>query len=482
MLNTFSVSKVTLTKWIIPGILVLLFGGSYLASRQFGLDSILLLLAALCVTSLVSVVAYRFPLLTVALTVALGQAIDRDLIELEMVGLPTVGGLLIRFFDPILLGILVALLARLLAHDRRLERFFYRDGLLWTLLFTWVTLQALRSIGLFGLVKSLGEFRTYYQYLLLVPYIYTSFRTEKAQWRLFSLLTVLAFGFIALMIFRGGVESNFHIGVRWFNASSNFALLTGFVAVLVGMRYKVFHLRNWQVNFIVIMFVVITLMNTHRSIWLATGVVVALFILWKIVSFYRSLQLVLVLLLATLLSGLVISLGTKGLSVGAYLQNRLLAFTDPQEDATAKWRTVLWQQALERVREQPLVGVGLGGNFQFTGPGGDTITTSPHNFYVTLAYHTGVTGFVLYVLFILQVLYFLIITLRRRLSKQSRTILLTTLVVVLAGHAMFVAYHHEFFTLMYIGLGLATLSNKRVENPKSSSEIAFNPFVNPVSD
>ena len=434
-------------------------------TRVLSLDSTLLLGAALCGAGLSAYLGFRFPLTTLVLTIFFGQAVDRDLIEIEWVIHYSVAGIKLRYFDPILLAIFAALTLRLFATDNRLSRYLFLTGGLWTVFMVWMSMQSVRTLGIYGPVASIGELRTYYQYMLVIPYTVSFFRTEAAQWRLFKVLMITGFLFAFMSILRGGLDFGFQIGPRWFNASSNFALLTGLVSLLVAAKLKTIHLKDHHITLLSVLFVFLTVVNTHRSVWLATFVAISLLVLLRIIPLKRYIQLSVAIIIASVAVTIIfpyVGLADEGLS--EFLQRRFRAFTDYESDPTASWRSFLWAQVVEIIRTHPWLGVGLGNNFQLWGPDGNIWTVSPHNHYLMVGYHAGVTGIVLYALFVLQFAYHLLRQLAQSLTARQRTMLMSTLINCVAAHFLFVAYPHEFYTVLYMGLGAAIIVS-RVQQP-----------------
>ena len=246
----------------------------------------------------------------------------------------------------------------------------------------------------------------------------------------------------------------------------------------VAIRYKSIVLKTHWVVLITIVFAFITLINTHRSIWLASSVAVLLLITTGSIPLIRQIQFIVGIAAALFITSILFStsdrldlgeLSTETSNVTSlteFLEVRLRGITDPQDDPTASWRSYLWQQAIAETNEQPLVGVGIGRNFQFKTKWWDVIHTSPHNYYITSSFHGGYTALVLYVFFIMQVLWLLFSKLARTLSARTRTMLMTSMIVIFSAHTMFIAYHHEFFSLLYIGLSIAVIMTAKKQQPE----------------
>lgn len=426
------------------------------------IDAALLLFGALCGTGLVTFVAYSHPRLTIVLTFIAGTLLDGSrFITFE----PTVAGLQLRYFDPVLLGILGATALKLFLGDKRLFRLLSVRLPTLSLLLLWLIVTAFRSVTINDPVATFGEFRTYHQFLFFPLYVVAFFPTRESQWRLFKLLLLLSFliipwGLLSIPFTEGISFASFGPDMRFIHAVRNLSLLWGVVGLYIVDRQKLITLKAPLFYGLVLSFGLFTLVNNHRSVWLATAASLVLLWLFRHLSTKRQLQVGVGLFAGTLLLGLAPTSFTTELARS--LQTRASVFTDFQQDDTAFWRFTLWQRATEEIREQPVLGVGLGRHFQLADPEGDIITTSPHNEYITLAFHTGITGLVFYTLFLINLLLLLRARLLRKGPASERAIVFTTLLIIAVVSLFYIAYTAEtdFLTWLYIGLGVAVVTNK----------------------
>src|SRR5262249_18453352 len=177
---------------------------------------------------------------------------------------------------------------------------------------------------------------------------------------------------------------------RWLSATANLTLLLGVASLLIGQARGLFRASTAFVVAISGSFVLLTLFNGHRSVWLATIVAC----LTTIVLFRPSAKQVAVTatMLGTAATGAIFWMTSQVFSISEYVTTRLVAFTNSSADPDSYWRMFLWLQAIERIAAQPFGGPGFGEHFQLISPTGEVITTSPHNFYITVAYHGGLIG------------------------------------------------------------------------------------------
>lgn len=422
----------------------------------------LALFGILIVAWILALIAYRFPYLTIVLVFLGGQLIGHEAQLLLPGNLrePDLGFMKLRYFDPILLGIVLAISLKVLHRNKLLFQFFFRDLYFWTIFFIWLSIEIMRSFGTYSIINTLGEFRTYYQYLFFVPYIVVFFETEDKQWRLFKLLIVLSSLFILSGIIRGWALHDLEIGFnsRWISASANLALLSGMIAVYLGVKNKVFKSNN---NLSILLFVsalFLTVTNGHRSVWLAASIAFLLLILTRQMSFKSTVLSWIAGMAACLAIFFVFQIGGKDIS--QYFDNRMMAFTNYHYDDNASWRYALWMESLDKIYQNPVAGMGLGRHFQFHSFS-EIITTSPHNLYITIAYHTGIVGLMLYVGLIVQVLLLFRKILKGSLSSQHRTMIMSAVVVLISSSAYYIAYPFEYFTWLYVGLGISVCITKQ---------------------
>lgn len=416
------------------------------------------LIITILITILVSVLAYQFPSLTIFLAILTHQMMSHELVTL----LPSylynisVGPILVRLFDPVFLGIAIATILRLLFRDQRLNYFLFGNTRSLTLWMAWLILIVIISISRHG-VNTLGEFRTYYQYIFLVPYIVISFRTREEQFKLFKLLVFSCLLMIPIAIIRQGALYGFSIAAynKFLTSSGNLALVAGLIGLIIAFKDRTIRISKLKYQLLLITIFGITLLNSVRSVWLA----LAIGFLWLYfsgrISIDQQFQLGLVFILVLLIGNLAVStLG--GLEFGAFIEERLKAFTEFDQDSSSSWRFHLWQQALIKIYEKPFFGNGLGLHFKLKGLSGRLITTSPHNLYITIAYQVGVVGLVLYLNFWLKLISKFRKILILEIDPQSKTIISTGLTLLFASSGYYMAYIFDLQTWLFIGLALAS--------------------------
>ena len=419
-------------------------------------------LGVLSISVILTAIAYRFPYITIALVFLLGQIMGQEaqLLLPENLRQLELGPLKLRYFDPMLLGIIFAVVLKLLQRDKILMQFLFRNYLLWTLLLGWLSIEIMRSLGVYSIINILGEFRTYYQYLLLIPYIVIFFQTEDEQWRLFKLLIVLSLLFILSGLIRGGILRGFEIGfgVRWFSASANLALLNGMIALYFGIRHRLIKINSTVIIMLFTAFFVMTIINNIRSVWLATAAAILIVMLLRQSSLRMQ-----ILSTIGILTSLVIThylMTIYSIDFLTFIQDRSKAFYDYKSDVTASWRYYLWIEALSRIKESPFLGQGLGLHFELYLNSGEVVYTSPHNLYITIPYQLGFTGLLLYAGLLAQIFYRFRKAASNQVSKQKRTMILAASIILFSSSAYYIAYVFEYFTWLYVGVAIAVNNDK----------------------
>jgi len=449
---------------IAPGGLLLAAAMVWVLSALVGLESALMALLGLASFTTFTAIALWAPSAAVAIAFILGGVLGNELLVLlpESLRNLSVGNVNLRYSDLSFLTIGVALVVRAFLHRGAPQKVV--AGPLWLLfaLFAWLGVGVMRGANEYGIVNAAGEMRTYYQYLLLVPYVALSVRSEAHLWRLFQVFVSLALAVILTSVVRGGLVSSFElfgsgssdVG-RWLTAAGGMALLTGTVGVVIAQRYAALRIRGGWLLILLVVYGAIILTNPHRSVWLATGVALATLVAAKAIPVHRQVAVLAAITLGT--GGLAAAFPTAFTSFTALLGSRAAAFVNPGADPTSSWRLHLWGQALDAVKVAPLTGVGFGRHFQLFDQAGNLVTTSPHSTYVTLLFHAGVVGAVLYAGFVVACLAALMLFARRSSASSVRiTVTVTAIVALSSSAAFFVTYSMEYAYLpwAFIGLGL----------------------------
>ena len=448
-------------KWSILMIGLALSLGALVATPRANL-----LVIGCAVIALSIFLAVKHPMATAALFVLLESA------RAQTGDLYDSNGLTIRLTDPLLVGVILATALwwmRRGVGERGGARFA-----MFGLLMVWIGVIVILNMPRYG-VATLTELRTYYQPLVLFPYLGIAPITTERRARALSVIALGSIMLVVIGLIRLSLGAELQLGVRVVSAAEALGLLFSGVALFVLNKYRLLSPRSWMFGRLLLALGAGTILFTaHRSVWLASLVAVLALLLLREVRVGSGLGRLAVLGGGGLLVAM-LALGALGQEdASTFASERTTAFVNPQADATASWREHLWQQSLDRIKVSPLYGVGLGRYFDLTDPSGESVTTSPHNLYISIAYEFGIPGLVLYLAFLL----FLLLHLRRaRRSAQqtgdSSTAALATIgmCVLVAAHAFYIAYpiENDWMTWLFAGV-VASLT--AVAKPGSTSSLS----------
>ena len=420
---------------ILLAAVLVLAGAVYLALNHPSLTVILFVILSLYARSLESV----FPFL------------DRTV---------TVSSINIRFWDPIIFGMIFALVWKIPSGDRRVQTAFRKSFPFLGILFLILFLQIFRTIGNFGF-NTLGEFRTYYGQLILVPYLCAFMTTPEKRLRMLKVLLWISFLMIPVSIINALFSPSAEFGTSWGIATSAMTLLQGLIVFYIFTERSIINIKLYWYIPIVILSGFIIVFTSHRSVWLAaTAGLVALFFMQRINIKNLVTACLLILLLV---SAAFFGFKKAGHLPQNYVSSRMMAFTNPSKDPTSNWRILLMKEAIKDIKQNPLIGVGLGRHFNLViGPHRELVTTSPHNLYVSIPFQIGIPGLLAYLIFV-GLLFFRFKTNRRLTSlvPLDRTLLTTGTVILVSMHAFYVAYFSVFecVSWAFIGLTASVLVN-----------------------
>jgi O-antigen ligase len=407
-------------------------------------------------------IAYKYPKTTIVLTILLGQVIQFELEEVFGISSEVLyfKYFTIRLSDPLIFGIIITIFIKFFTHNKSIIKFIKNDGLFFSLFLITLILQIFRNINLYG-VNCFGEFRTYYQYYLFIPYLVISLKKSDDRRKVFYSLVVLSFSHILFGFINGGVLYYFRFEEynKWLSHFGSLALIHGMFALFLLKRTETFKLNRPTTLIIFLIGITIIVISSSRSAWLAG--IAGLFILILFGQFKLNNFFCLLLLSPILFYLLLLLFEHSGIDMFIFFEKRLAAFIEYESDPTASWRYFFWLSTFEKIKDNFLLGHGLGQHFQIYIPEfKETITTSPHNLYLTILFHTGILGTAFYLLFIVKAF----IDMKKSLRIiNERYIILTSIVVLFIVHFYGIAYSSEkdFFTWMYVGLGISVIFNRK---------------------
>ncbi len=412
-----------------------------------------------------SLVTYYYPITTLCLIVLLGQIIELELAPL--LGMSTrgfqFGSQWVRLTDPFLAGMLITMAIRLFKEDGLASRFMKGHGTFLILFLVYLFLEVIRNIPSFGM-NAPGELRTYYLFILLVPYATLNICSQKDRERLFVALIVIAFSYVLWGLLRAWLIFDFHFAPyeKWMSGFGSLSLLYGMFALYFGHREKLIRLPGIVVYLFYSVGVVMIIVAGTRAVWLAGFVGVVVLWVSSRTSFGKNLRQLLLIPLILLL--LIPIFQYSGLGIWEFVSSRLMAFTDFESDPTAVWRFRYWLATIDQIIQHPWFGSGFGKDFGIYIPEFRSIeTTSPHNLYLAVIYQVGIFGFAFYVAWVLS----FAAQLKKRLASigVDRAVVSLALIILVTIHAYGMAYSFErcFLPWIFVGLAASVLFNEEPE-------------------
>ncbi len=437
------------------------------AMLLFGGELGLLALNGLFGAAVLVLVAYRLPNVMIFLwmfsTQIMVEMIVWDYDKYYEPSLSIGGGVDMLYGDPILFAILAAMMIKLFVGDQRAKDTMFKEISIWSIFMLWMIFELVRSFAMFGVVNALGEFRTYFREIIIIPYVIIFIRSRKDQWKTFQVLLWSMLFLILVGFFRGGYVHKFRFAAyaKWLYQHGSLGLLWGTLALYLTHKFGFWRRSNALFLIIIFSSLGLTVIASHRSVWLAAFIALGMLVLMGYFKFSNIVKMGAVLFIAAL----VINFTYSEIDLVGFVQERLIALTDPTEDETANWRYLVWQDALEQSKAFILEGKGLGNYFSTRLPNGAVVEVMLHNQYIQLIYQVGVIGLVLYLAFLIQMYRRLRTTYRETHDPFYQMITLLNMVIIVSVSAYYIAYEYEPFTWLFVGLGLSvTMSHREQKN------------------
>jgi len=448
------------THWEIALCVFVTFAIAYLMVHGYHFQLIVLVLLGSCILA-----AYRFPILTVLTLIVLAvlppifhmlPGYSEDWANLG-------GG--VRIQDAILISMVGAVFLKLFFRVRdRTPRNKLGISLFAILFGLWILFEIARNVGMYGL-SAPGEFRFRYLILSAPLYIYFYFPAEEQRKKLFKTLIFCSLVLPILCVPIIGNLKGWSVGAhsRFLSSSISLGLLYGVMALSVGKKYGLLRVNGALYWFLTISVGLLILFDTHRSVWLSGVVVAVTFFALKEIPSRKIMKwsslIFMSLLLVYAVASKFIASNTGTTPVGFVLERSsdIVKFGD-EYNTTASWRVARWKMEMQKFYAAPIAGVGFGGYWGFSGE-----ALSPHSLYVQTLVKMGAVGMLLYFMIVLTIFnkFRRAITRYRVRGDQEIAILITGLVVLVASHAFYTVYAFEYYSLLFIGLGVASLRDQK---------------------
>lgn len=375
----------------------------------------------------------------------------------------------IRIQDVVLVSMLGSVILKVIF---RVKELYTRNNLslsVYIIFFgLWIFFEIIRNINVYGL-SAPGEFR--YRYLILSAPLYIALFISSAERRkkLLKLLIASSLFFPIICIPIIGKLNGWAIGpeARFYPASISLGLLYGLLALGLSKKYKVLKIRSILYGFIFVSAILIIIIDSHRSVWitaLATGAT----LFWikeiklrKIMNNAFSVTFFIIIIFFLAHQLILVSLKTNLTDFTITRTNDLIKI-DEKYNNTAAWRVAQWKAQIPKYCASPIIGQGFGGYWGFSGVQGD-LGVSPHNLYIQTLVKLGSVGMVLYLIIIIKIFFKFKRTITKYKIKDDSEmpILILGMVVLIASHVFYIAYSFEYYSLLFIGLGVASLQDKK---------------------
>ncbi|MBW2569509.1 MAG: O-antigen ligase family protein [Deltaproteobacteria bacterium] len=332
----------------------------------------------------------------------------------------------------------------------------------------WILFEIARNVGMYGL-SAPGEFRFRYLILSVPLYVCFFFAQEEDRKKLFKILIAATLFFPIMCVPIIAHLKGWSVGAvsRFFPSSISLGLLYGVIALSVGQKYDLVRINGAIYWFMIASVGLLILLDTHRSVWLAATVTAITLSIMKEIP-YRK---IMTWLLLIIISGVIVytvaskfimpSTGTTPVNFVLKRSSDIVKFSEGHKN-TAAWRVAQWKMQMQKFYAAPIAGQGFGGYWGLSGKLGD-LGVSPHSLYVQTLVKLGIVGMFLYLIIVLKIFD----KLRRIIARYKvegdpeMAILITGLVVLIASHVFYTIYAFEYYSLLFIGLSVASLRDEK---------------------
>ena len=325
-------------------------------------------------------------------------------------------------------------------------------------------LNILRNISQFG-ISSFGEFRLSYLILILPVYISLFFNTIEFRKQLFLILIFASIFAILLSVPFIVSLKGWAIGTeedRFLSSQVTLGLIYAIIALIFSKKYNLIKFPYIIIFIITVPTFILLIADSHRSVWFV--IAVAFFSLYLLgeIKIKRLWLWGIWIFILTIIVYIVFE--QTNLSLIGYVKERLIAFVSPREDSTSFWRLAVWDTSIKNFLKTPLLGQGFGGYwYMFVPELNGLINLPPHNLYIHTIVKLGLIGLSLYLIIIFK-LYkkmknFLVLI--REKNDSDFPIIIFSIMTLIAAHFYYLVYSLDYFSMLYIGLGAASILNRK---------------------
>jgi O-antigen ligase len=408
-----------------------------------------------------------FPLILVLLIYILGFLPDFFMFipnrpDFIVGGLPV--GMGLRAVDLIFLTMTISVFYRVIFDHGIKKDLGLRNVLL--IFSAFILFEILRNVNEYGL-SAPGEFRFNYFYLIIPAYIAIYFDNATDRKRLAKLLIGISIFVPILTVPIIGMYKGWSFGSedRFLNSATYLGIAYGYTLLLLSCKYKIMQVSKRNLMLLALSLIFMTLIDGHRSAWLAIVVIIVSLVFLKEISRKYLTVIIITGFIGLIITALVVN--NYGMNLQDYLATRSIAFVNPELDDTSAWRILQWQAQIEKIVNSPLLGEGFGGYYRVYIPGVEDASVSPHSYYIQSLVKIGIVGLFLYLLIVKKILAKMFLWLKHQKRNPEYPFVLIGILALIAAHFFYIVYSLEYMTMFFVGLSLAVVQH----SPDAESQI-----------
>jgi O-antigen ligase len=335
--------------------------------------------------------------------------------------------------------------------------------------------EIIRNVSEYG-ISAPGEFRFHYLILAIIPYLALTLKTQEQVKSVLRLTIVMGLFIPLFFIFYVGFYKGWSVGAddRFLPSATHMGMLYSTLLLYLSNKHNLEIFDRKYFLLFGFPFAVMLIADSHRSVWSASFAVFIMLIVLKEIHIKKIWKTLSILIIILGIVGIILTLWQK-FNIVEYVEVRSSAFINPEDDPTSNWRLVLWEGNMEKFFVNPWLGEGLGGYWPVYMPLGDfEIDVFPHSLYVMILVKLGVAGMCLYLL----VIYNIFTVLKNKLFSVDKgtlyhSTILLSIIVLIASHVYFITYSFDYFSLIYIGIGIASACNLNREQYHGSKSSMY---------
>jgi len=313
------------------------------------------------------------------------------------------------------------------------------SNIIYTLFSIFIFLSFFISLFRFG-YPAIAEFRAIFYFIIIMIFISSNIKISEVP-DLIKIISAYLMPLILLAPINLVITANFSVNVanRQFGSLMYQSIILGFVA---GYFYYKEIDSKFKLPFYLapILFLMIPY-TTHRTTW--GSIILMLPFLLYFYNIKKTLIYIVVLLAIPLFF---ISIDQS------FIQERVTAFTDIQEDNTGSWRLLVWNAVID---DASFLGKGIGARFVvYASVIGWDAMYGAHNGFVLILYYLGYLGLLILFIFFIYLTFMLF----RKSLKKSKDISLVVsrlgFVSMLSLWAYMMGYGFDVVSIIFISFAL----------------------------